>query len=457
MAFLNPYKPTEPERRDTPAPAEGQADKKQFAGFPVDVFPQRLRRIVSDCNAFLGYHPDYTAAALLAAASTAIGATYRVQYVWDDPSSLYLVIVGKPGRGKSHPIKFAFAPIRRHDSKSIDLYTRQMDEYQKDPSVGRPTLKQIVYGDTTIEAFISGITKNPRGISIVRDELAGFFKNFGRYTNNSSEVETWLEIWTGAALNMNRSGKAVYIPNPTVTIFGGIQDGIIEQLARNDGAVNGFVERFLFVKPERVEVTKIKKRGERQNSDFSAILTYWTPVVDKILSLTMATGEDGRPDSHYLTFDEKTEDMLTDWINAIKDRLDKEQNDNIANIYAKIQNYVLRFALVLQVLHHATGEGNLEGVTEDNARRAMRLAEYFLEQSIGASKFIFEKNAVDNLPEDVKGFYRSLPDEFPTANAVEEGARMGFTAVTVKRHLSRWTEKKFIRKDRHGEYTKVLF
>ena len=45
--------------------------------FPLEVFPERIRRIVEDCYTMLSYPRDFTAAGILAAAAIAIAEKIR--------------------------------------------------------------------------------------------------------------------------------------------------------------------------------------------------------------------------------------------------------------------------------------------------------------------------------------------------------------------------------------------
>ena len=66
--------------------------------FPIDVFPAKLQRIVLELHTSCGFPIDYTASAMLAAISVAIGNTHRVEVKrnWRESAIIYMAIVGRP-------------------------------------------------------------------------------------------------------------------------------------------------------------------------------------------------------------------------------------------------------------------------------------------------------------------------------------------------------------------------
>ena len=46
-------------------------------GFPMDVFPERIQKIIYDLVTYENYNMEYTASIILSAYATAIGNTYQ--------------------------------------------------------------------------------------------------------------------------------------------------------------------------------------------------------------------------------------------------------------------------------------------------------------------------------------------------------------------------------------------
>src|SRR5205814_1335386 len=75
---------------------------------------------------------------------------------------------------------------------------------------------------------------SPRGIVVVRDEVAGWFDSFGRYKNRAggSDVPAWLSIFDGGAVSYHRKTglpRDVEIDRALVAVCGGIQPDILRR------------------------------------------------------------------------------------------------------------------------------------------------------------------------------------------------------------------------------------
>ena len=98
--------------------------------FPIDVFPAKLQRIVLELHTNCGFPIDYTASAMLAAISVAIGNTHRVEVKrnWRESAIIYMAIVSRPGANKSHPLNFAMRPLVNADRKNNQDFSCQREQ-----------------------------------------------------------------------------------------------------------------------------------------------------------------------------------------------------------------------------------------------------------------------------------------------------------------------------------------
>lgn len=82
-------------------------------GFPMDVFPERIQKIIYDLVTYENYNMEYTASIILSAYATAIGNTYHVKIKgnWVSSCALFMILVGRPGLGKTPPLGFLYQPI----------------------------------------------------------------------------------------------------------------------------------------------------------------------------------------------------------------------------------------------------------------------------------------------------------------------------------------------------------
>ena len=84
------------------------------SGFPIEVFPEKVQEILLDLSAYENFNIEYAAAAMLSAASAAIGNSHEIliKGEWATSPALYMMLVGRPGLGKTPPMNFAYRPIR---------------------------------------------------------------------------------------------------------------------------------------------------------------------------------------------------------------------------------------------------------------------------------------------------------------------------------------------------------
>jgi DNA primase catalytic core len=429
--------------------------------FPLSVFHPKLQQIVHDCHKYLSYPKDFTAAGILAAANIAIGRRVRAMHVWEQGALVYMALVAAPGTNKSHPLSFAIHPIRKWDEREFKDYKKEFEAFVSDSSNQRPTLKKIIHGDFTIESLGQHLDSNRRGISVVNDELRGFFKSFGRYSGGGGEQEKWLENWTEDPLNITRSGRSIYIKRPSINIIGTTQPSVLDELGKDGRAVTGFVERFLYVIPEDVPILMLKKRKDRSGVEFSHMAARYTPIITRLLEIDAPEPTDAGDETecHTLFFAENADDILTEYINKLKTKMGEYEDEYKRNIFSKMQNYAIRFALTLELLNWAAENNEFQKledimISAESVHHAITLCQYFLTNAMKANSMINFSSPVDKLPKNYRDFYRLLPDEFNTGEAED---------VAVKKDISRANFYRFLKKEelfsklRGGRYQKLHY
>lgn len=79
-------------------------------GLPLDVFPARIQELVLNLARYENFNVEYTASILLSAVATAIGNSCRIRIKgeWKTSPSIYMMLVGRPGLGKTPPLGFLY-------------------------------------------------------------------------------------------------------------------------------------------------------------------------------------------------------------------------------------------------------------------------------------------------------------------------------------------------------------
>ena len=83
------------------AQAQGIAE----SDFPIDAFPTKVQSVILGMVRHENFKVEYLATAILSATASALGNTYniRVKGQWTTNAALYIIMVGRPGLGKTPP------------------------------------------------------------------------------------------------------------------------------------------------------------------------------------------------------------------------------------------------------------------------------------------------------------------------------------------------------------------
>lgn len=408
--------------------------------FPIDIFPEEVNRFITSHP----FQPDYMAGAFIAAFSTLIGnscsltagATYT-----NIKAIVYLCIIGAPGSSKTPATKAVFSYIDHIDNlyykeyeKERATYKEQLAEYKnqkkgdgvKEPE--KPVLKQLLVKDVTIEMLFKVLAANPTGCCSFSDELSGYFKRIsGRYGDND-ELQKMLEMWSGSSVMLQRiSRDEDRVQDPFCSIFGGIQPGVANALSSGDNEHNGWYHRFLFVYPEMQDK---KDWGD----------SFVDPSVESSVNALYHAILNNREKECIYTLSPEANRIYGEWYNSKNKKYNNSSEDNIKGIIAKYQDYCLRFALMMQVIHHPE-RYSLE-VTPENMTRAIRLMEYFFYGMHKTLKVLSPASPVEKLSTSNQKFYRALPASFSNKTAIETAKKFNITEANCRVILTRWAKDK---------------
>jgi len=101
--------------------------------------------------------------------------------------------------------------------------------------------------DATPAKLTELLRARPYGTLIIRDELAGLFRNMLRY--GGSDREFYCECWDGKAYNFERMDRSIAIPHLLIGITGGFQPDKLARAFKEDE--DGLYARVLFAWPAK--------------------------------------------------------------------------------------------------------------------------------------------------------------------------------------------------------------
>jgi hypothetical protein len=404
--------------------------------FPYDIFPDAVQNYISSHN----FQHEYLAGFALSAFSTAIGnsVSLMANEGYNIKPILYMAVVAPPGASKTPSLKSMFKFINDVDSDTYKHYVSERDKYKQDLAHFKnqkkgegmkepeaPVMRQMVINDSTIEMAVKILKYNPMGCCVVADELAGFLKRMVRYEGD--EKEKWLEMWSGGNIKIQRMAREEdVVENAFCSIVGGIQPGVLDALSTKENAHNGFYHRFLFVYPKPMD-----KPNWQQYETPEHIKIDMANVFNSIFYY--------RNEKSVYKLSPEANELYAEWYNNKNVKYNRSSTDDPKGIIAKYQDYCLRFALILQVIHD---EGaRLFIVESKNMERAIRLTEYFFGNMHKAMKVLAPETPVDKLSGNHLDFYNALPPSFTSKTAIEVAKNYNIKGPNCKMLLMRWSKQ----------------
>ena len=322
---------------------------------------------------------DYVAFSLLAGAAGVVGLSRSISpwAGWEESCCLWVGAIGEPSSGKTP----ATTPIRKilnkiEDSRKKD-YSDKLAEWKREKEVAKqrkkewekkvkenpdtasnfpssaiipakPQTYRFVYGDTTQEALTNDMERNIKGAIIFRDELSAWVSGMSRYKSDGSERGFWLEAFNGNKFICNRvkfDDERLEIQNLLVSVFGTIQpQRLIDTVLSDRG--DGFLARFLWVYPE------LKPAAIPQNI---ALPESVLAAFEKLDSMLDPYADNADKQKKCLPLSIEAQQLFNTWYLAHLNK--SQQEESILKYFlGKGQGYVLRFALLLELLWWADSE-----------------------------------------------------------------------------------------------------
>ncbi len=250
---------------------------------PLDVFGPAWRRWIEAAAEAAGCPPDYVVAPLIASVSALIGNARWAQATpgWAEPPHLWCASVGESGNGKSPGGDALFRHVlpvieRRmaadfpnrlrewraaaewhgaaHERWKSDVRTAQKGNLPlplppSDEPPPEPQAPRLRQSDVTIERVATLLaTAAPKGLLIVRDELAGWLQGMNNYHDAGRAF--WIEAYGGRPYRVERQKhpQPIDVPYLAVAVAGGTQPDKLAALMRE--ADDGLLSRLCWFWPE---------------------------------------------------------------------------------------------------------------------------------------------------------------------------------------------------------------
>jgi len=361
--------------RDTPPPV-----------FPMEIFPPALADWIMKAAKSKSAPVDYVAASVLTGAASLIGSARRISLWegWSEPAILWSAIVGNPSAGKSpamDPVLSALSAIEGDSLPEFEEAIRYYETQKMEADLVRsswerkakeavelsgsppllpegaqtpamPVRKRLTIRDATSEALLAALKGQPKGLLMTRDELAGWFASFDRYSGSKGgDRALWLEAFGGRSYVVDRvknGGEAIHIPSLGISVIGGMQPDKLEScLLKGDD--DGLSSRFLYFCP---------RPAQRQRPMHSADQRLFERWMRKLDALAHDVDENGKPLPRHIPLSGEGIEVFHTWWQGLLER--DTDNARMNGWWGKSQGTASRLALVLEYLAWAASPDAME-------------------------------------------------------------------------------------------------
>jgi hypothetical protein len=262
-------------------------------------------------------------------------------------------------------------------------------------------------------------------------------------------MEFWLSVWSGKPINIDRkTGDPVFIPLPFISVAGTIQNGLLHELAKDSRNQNGFIDRILFVIPDNVQKTYWSE------TDLHPIhAEKWSNILSKILDLSINIDETLNPEPEVLKFSPEAKRILFEWQKQNTDKSNEAENEELSGIFSKLEIYVVRLALIIEMMRFACNESSKDSISVAATQGAIKLVEYFRNSAAKVNSILSHSTPLDMQPQDKRSLFDALPNTFTTGEGQSIAEQFAIPERTYKRFLNE--DGLFIRNS-HGKYEKKI-
>lgn len=443
-----------------------EAEQIIDSGLPLDIFPQKVQEIILNLSLYENFNTEFSASLVLSSVASAIGNSCQIHIKgnWKTSPSIYMMLIGRPGLGKTPPLSFLYQPLHEEDDRLYEKYIEEIEEYEKvlaaskknvGDNIKKPQLVTHIISDFTPEAMLFLHKNNLRGITVEVDEILSLFNSVKRYNSKNNLIEDLLSAYSGRPLKSVRKSesKPIFIKQPCINVIGSVQTNLLSDIFRNEYKSNGLLDRFLFVYPKDQRLSKWKRTDNSCNPPDT--MGKWRTILNKIINLPCPLNEKGTSvQSLIMRLSDEAESYFYDWYNGIIDSVNSIKDDTeVESRKTKLDGNAARLALVFQIMKWAAGEEDMNCITLDSVKSAIRMIDYYEETYDRIQESIITTGIGDNK----EAWLSLLKDTFTTGEAVIAGKKVDISRRAVYYALDKYCResKPILEKIRHGTYRKI--
>jgi len=285
-----------------------------------------------------------------------------------------------------------FEALHRAWQTELKAYESKRTGKQKTEDIGpppeqpsQPHLPRFTVGDVTVERLIEILGDSPRGLLMLRDELAALLGGFDRYGGGKGGAERsiYLSLYNAEPAQNDRkldNRKSVTLKSPHLSIFGGIQPELLHRVLSDDDMAAGLAGRFLFAMPPATQkkwntpaiLVQLANEATAMFRDLYAIgeSVSWNAE-------PLEAGEQGDLQHATLPLTHDADRLFGEFYEAHHDHR-SDLHGPARAAWPKLVAYCGRLALAVQLIN----DPNSTAVDDDSVSRAIRLAKWFANEAL---------------------------------------------------------------------------
>jgi len=342
--------------------------------YPTSAMPKAVSTLIEEAARSIGCDEAFVALPLLAVLGSAIGTTRRVELKpgWQALPLVWPVTVAESGSQKSPAADVSLDHVREREDQlqeeyaaECSAYANEVEDYEKSRSAWRsskksdepppkrprdPIHRRVLVEDATIEALVSALADNPRGLLVATDELSGWLGSMGRYNGTAAADEAFfLKAYHGRSHNVaRRTGRSVHISQAAVWLTGTIQPGVLRRALGVERRESGLLARLLLAQPPRLPKTWTTDAiGWTTRGDFVRVLDNLYGLQHELVA--------GREKSRIVRLSRDAEKLYAKFYEE-HGRETIQHSGDLAAAWSKLEETAGRLALILHETRLAAGE-----------------------------------------------------------------------------------------------------
>jgi hypothetical protein len=366
--------------------------KADINPFPVDYFAPAVEEWVVKTAESKSAPVDYVIAGLLTCVSGLICNSIKIE-AWDgwiEPAILWGCCVGLPSSGKTPAISGALDLLYDLETKINPDFDQKMQDYEHLKSIAKeyrkdhekqiatavkggkktlpaqlpplaiepemPIKNRLIINDATVEIIAPLLSKNPKGIVLFRDELAGWLNSMNQYKGGGgADRAFYLESYNGKPYKVDRVKLGIQgtieVDRLSIPIIGGIQpDRLVEAILSD--ADDGMSARLLYYYPHPIP----PKRPLHKVND---------QIIHDLFQKLYDIKNDEQP--HIIPLEERAKKLLEDFNNKVYE-MEQTAHGHFLSYIGKNKGRALRLALIIEIIKYAASNASAlpESISHDS-------------------------------------------------------------------------------------------